>query len=170
MATRAASKRAALIALVGLTTTVAAACTAQHPAELVGDISGTVQYHGTALAQTPTPVLIVGAFAYQPSFLDGIAAGQRPVPHAAFYVQNPDFGTTGIAYRLSKLQAFDQGYFVTGVILNEMDVAVPPAATGLYPDMSIMVIHPPVGPVMVAAEETLAGIDFELSDYTSRAP
>lgn len=163
-------KVAALLTAVSLTMVVGTGCTSEYPAELVGDISGTVQYRGTALVRTPTPVLIVGAFAYQPTFLDTIVAGGRPVPHAAFYVPNPDFGATGIAYRLSKLETFAEGYFVTGVILDEMDVAAPPAATGLYPDMSLLLIHPPVGPVMVAAEQTVAGIDFELSDYGSPAP
>jgi hypothetical protein len=158
-------KKTSLIVLVGFVAAVAAGCSSTYPPELVGDISGTVEYNGTALSRTPTPVLIVGAFAYQPGFLELIRTGGRPIPHAAFYVQNPVFGATGIPYRLSKVEPFAQGYFVTGVILNEMDAAAAPAVTGLYPDMSLLVSNPQVGPVMVVAEQTVDHVDFQLLDY-----
>jgi hypothetical protein len=157
-------KTTRLIMLVGLAMAAEDGCSSDFPPSFVGDVSGTVQYNGTALAQLGSPVLIVGAYAYQPGFLDRLAAGERPVPHASFYVPSPAFGTTGISYRLSKLDAFDQGYFVTGVILNLMDATAGPVATGLYPDMSILFSNPVQGPLMVAPELTVENVDFVIAD------
>jgi hypothetical protein len=150
--------------LVGLATAAEVGCSSDSPPSFVGDVSGTVQYNGTALAQLGSPVLIIGAYAYQPGFLNRLQAGERPVPHASFYVPSPAFGTTGISYHLSKLDAFDQGYFVTGVILNLMDATAGPVATGLYPDMSILFSNPVQGPVVVVPEFTIENVDFVIAD------
>jgi hypothetical protein len=141
-------------------------CASEYPKIFVGDVGGTTFYDGAALAGTANPVLLVGAYAYDVGFLDRIVAGEKPIPHAVFYAPNPVFAAQGIPYRLSNLDPYDQGYFVTAVILDMMDAAATPTAAGLFPDMSILTSQPDKGPVQVVADRTLTNVDIRLQDVS----
>jgi hypothetical protein len=157
-------RNAKLVILVGWAMATQLGCSAEYPEIAVGDISGRVSYGGTALATLANPVLVVGAFAYQPEFLDHIAKGDVLLPHAVFYALDPVFDTTGLPYRLASLQPFDKGYFVTAAIFNMKDTSTFPAANGIYPDLSIMNTRPDEGPVKVVAGYTVPAIDITVAD------
>ncbi len=139
-------------------------CTSEYPKFGMGDVSGTVFYEGSALARTPKPALVIGAFPFDPGFLSRISAGEKPVPHAAYYVANPVFPPQGISYRLSNLEPYDQGYFVTAAILDMTNAAAAATATGLYPDFGILSSNPERGPVQPVAGFMLTNIDIRMVD------
>lgn len=140
----------------------------EYPAVEVGDVSGTTFYEGAALATTPNPVLVVGAFAYDPTFIDRIVAGERPVPHAVFYVSNPIFPAEGLPYRLSNLEPYEQGYFVTAIIVDVMDATSRAPATGVFPDLGILKSKPDRGPLDVVAGYTRTNVDIRLTDVDTQ--
>jgi hypothetical protein len=155
------------VALVALALGLQLACSSEYPEPFVGDIRGTVTYHGTAAGELANPVLIVGAFAYRPDFPQLILAGSRPMPHAAFCAPNPSFGPTGIPYRLKDLEPFDKGYFVTAIIADVMDPTVGSAglvATGVYPDLDLIYGTPAEGPVKIVVAHTVEDVDVEMQD------
>jgi hypothetical protein len=139
-------------------------CSSEYPKFGMGDVSGTAFYEGSALARTPKPALVIGAFPFDPGFLSRISAGEKPVPHAAYYVANPVFTSQGISYRLSNLEPYDQGYFVTAAILDMTDAAAAATVTGIYPDLGILSSNPERGPVQPVAGFTLTNIDLRMAD------
>ena len=159
-------KKAVLILVLGLAMFGQVGCASEYPKILVGDVSGTTFYDGTALAGTPNPLLLVGAYPYDAGFLDRIRAGEKPIPHAVFYAPNPVFPAAGIPYRLNNLDPFEQGYFVTAVILDMMNAAATPTASGLFPDMSLLTNQPDKGPVQVVAGYMLTNVDIRLEDVS----